>query len=251
MVSCAQTGTEHSSSGRGHMGSLASTRVAAPAQLSIFGGTVAYLAMALACLRQPGAQQPWSRLDIFSGGLLALLLISAGIEVCSGHRLFASSRALRQAVGVTYDRATMLLAPALAAGDALVFLDYGRWHLTPVLEQVSLQTVGLALAAGAMAWIARTDVQLFRHFEHPATLQTLMTTGPYRHIRHPRYAGILGVRLAYGLTLASAIGWGFAAVWVVVLLRRIRLEDAHLRTIFGESYDSYAGRTARLIPGLY
>jgi protein-S-isoprenylcysteine O-methyltransferase Ste14 len=233
------------------MGNHATRNPAVPAQLGLVLGTVAYLVMALACLREGGRSNPWSRLDMFSGGFLALLLLSSGIGLRIGRPLFGSSGALRQAAGIAYDRVTLLIAPALAAGDALVFLDYGRWHLTRALEQASLQAVGLALGAAAMAWIVRTDAQLVRHFEDAQSAHALMTTGPFRYIRHPRYAGILGVRAAYALTFASAIGWGLAATWLIVLLRRIRLEEGHLRTEFGESYDRYAARTSRLIPGLY
>ncbi len=232
------------------MGSAASTRPAR-AQLGIFVGALAYVATALACLRQSGAAQPWSRLDLFSGGFLALLLISTGTVLLLGRRLFISSSALRQAAGITYDRGTLLIAPALVAGDALVFLDYGHWHLTRALERAPLQAVGLVLGAAAMALIGRTDAQLVRHFGDERLVKALMTTGPFRYIRHPRYAGILGVRAAFALSFASAIGWGLAAGWLIVLLRRIRLEEAHLRAEFGDSYERYAARTSRLIPGLY
>lgn len=206
--------------------------------------------MALGCLRQGGTAQPWSRLDIFSGGFLALLLISASIGLAVGWRLFGSSDTLRQAAGATYDRATLLIAPALTAGDGLVFLDYGRWHVTRALEQAPLQAVGLALAVAAMAWIVRTDAQLVRHFESGGS-KALMTAGPFRYVRHPRYAGILGVRAAYALTVASAIGWILAAAWLIALLRRMRLEEAHLRATFGQEYERYAARTSRVIPGVY
>ncbi len=59
------------------------------------------------------------------------------------------------------------------------------------------------------------------------------------------------MRIAFALTFASLAGWLLAPVWYVIILRRIRLEERHLRTVFGGAYDVYARRTARLIPGLY
>lgn len=233
------------------MGTPAPRESAARAQWGFVGATVAYLVMALACLRQGGTSHPWSRLDAFSVGFLGLLLLSAGIGLVLGRPLFGSSGALRQVSGMTYDRATLVIAPALAAGDALVFLDYGHWHLAPVLDRAPLQALGLALGVAAMAWLIRTDAQLIRHFEDERSAQTLMTTGSFRYVRHPRYAGILGVRAAYALTFASPVGWVLVAAWLVVLLRRIRLEEAHLRAEFGDNYERYAARTSRLIPGLY
>ncbi len=78
-----------------------------------------------------------------------------------------------------------------------------------------------------------------------------MTTGPFHYVRHPRYSGILGVRAAYALTFASPVAWVLAVAWLVVLLRRIHLEEAHLRAEFGDRYERYAARTSRLIPSLF
>ncbi len=38
---------------------------------------------------------------------------------------------------------------------------------------------------------------------------------------------------------------------LVAILRRIRLEEAHLHKIFGAGYDAYASRTARLVPRIF
>lgn len=180
-----------------------------------------------------------------------MLLLSAGISLTLARGLVGSSNALGRAAGTTYDRATPVVGAVLAVGDALIFLDYAHWHLVPALERTPLQALGLALGASATALIARTDAQLARHFEDPASGRTLITTGPFGYVRHPRYAGILGVRVAYALTFASAIGWLLAVAWLIVLLRRLRLEETYLRAELGESYDRYAARTPRLIPGLY
>ncbi len=38
---------------------------------------------------------------------------------------------------------------------------------------------------------------------------------------------------------------------MIVLVRRIRLEEGYLRAEFGDNYEAYAARTSRLIPGLF
>jgi protein-S-isoprenylcysteine O-methyltransferase Ste14 len=40
-------------------------------------------------------------------------------------------------------------------------------------------------------------------------------------------------------------------MWIALVLRRIPLEEAHVRKAFGAAYDAYAARTARLLPGIY
>lgn len=74
--------------------------------------------------------------------------------------------------------------------------------------------------------------------------------GPFRWVRHPRYAGLLLSRLAFVLIFASAIGWALLVVWFAVILRRIRLEEAHLGRSFGDAWTRYAeGRASDLPPG--
>jgi protein-S-isoprenylcysteine O-methyltransferase Ste14 len=51
--------------------------------------------------------------------------------------------------------------------------------------------------------------------------------------------------------MGSVVAWVLGIGWVVLVARRIRLEERHLRSRYGERYDRYASRTARLVPGLY
>ena len=209
-----------------------------------------YFAVALGCLWQWGGGKPWSRLDLFSGGMLGLLALSTGVELFVGRALLASEAALHEASGAAYDAATLVAGAVLSAGDALIYLDYGHWRLAPALERAPLQSVGLVLGIAAVAWLLWTDAQLAAYFTGGSP-PTLMTHGPFRYVRHPRYAGVLAVRAALALSLASLVAWGLAGAWLIMLLRRIRLEEAHLRALFGVDYDRYAEHTPRLVPGNY
>jgi protein-S-isoprenylcysteine O-methyltransferase Ste14 len=78
--------------------------------------------------------------------------------------------------------------------------------------------------------------------------QTVITTGPYRHVRHPMYAGALLFIAGASLLLGS--WWGLAAVLVLAVLLgiRIQIEETALRAGL-EGYDEYAERVpCRLIP---
>jgi len=201
-----------------------------------------YFALALACLR---------RLDVFAGGFLGLMSLSVIYELAFGLPTLRSPGALREAVGMAYDRATLAVLPLLSAGDFLVFLDYGHRHLTPALWEGVLQSVGLLLSLMAIAWLAWTDTRLARHFAEAPTVQRIMREGPFRYVRHPRYAGIVAVRVALALVFSSPVGWLLAIAWTIVLLRRIRLEERYLQQRFGSDYEAYAQHTPRLIPGVY
>jgi protein-S-isoprenylcysteine O-methyltransferase Ste14 len=79
----------------------------------------------------------------------------------------------------------------------------------------------------------------------------LVTTGVYRYVRHPMYAAIWLSALTQPLLIHNWIAGAlaipaFGALW----LFRTPNEEAMLRASFGDSYESYARRTGRLLPRL-
>jgi len=211
----------------------------------------AYQAICLLCLRHWRGRDAWSDLDRFSGaffGLTALLLIYE-----SRFKLGVLQRPamLREAAGLSYDPATVRWGMILAVGDLAVFLDYAHWHLVPVLRLPGLQVAGLALYALAIACLMWADTFLARHFRADARVRQLMTTGPFRVVRHPRYLGLLLAKLAFAMLFASIVGWILLAATILLIWRRIRLEEVHLHQLFGSDYSLYAKRTPSLVPGIY
>jgi protein-S-isoprenylcysteine O-methyltransferase Ste14 len=91
--------------------------------------------------------------------------------------------------------------------------------------------------------------------------QGLVTSGPYRFIRHPQYLGMILMMLASTSwsvwVLTNTFGMGFLTpiqtigVWVVALLAYIilgYLEEQALTRQFGVAYISYQRQTPFLIP---
>jgi len=81
--------------------------------------------------------------------------------------------------------------------------------------------------------------------------QTVVTTGPYRYIRHPGYAGGLVFHLSVPVALGSL--WALLPVLATSALTLLRtfLEDRTLLLKL-KGYPEYAGRTRwRLIPGIW
>ncbi len=79
----------------------------------------------------------------------------------------------------------------------------------------------------------------------------LVTDGPYRFLRHPRYAGILLFLSGFALLYRSWPALCLVVLALLVLLWRIADEEALMREQFGAEWDDYARRTPRLVPGLY
>lgn len=89
-------------------------------------------------------------------------------------------------------------------------------------------------------------VRIQRDREH-----TVVTSGPYRLIRHPGYAGALVSSLAIPLLLGSLWALIPAALVVCLLILRTALEDRTLQEKL-DGYREYAGRVRyRLLPGVW
>lgn len=78
----------------------------------------------------------------------------------------------------------------------------------------------------------------------------LMTTGPYRWIRHPLYT--FGALLILALTFLTTLWWLglFLLPSLLALVWRTRYEEANLLARFGDEYQLYMQRTGRFLPKL-
>jgi protein-S-isoprenylcysteine O-methyltransferase Ste14 len=81
--------------------------------------------------------------------------------------------------------------------------------------------------------------------------QELITSGPYRFVRHPIYAGLMLMFLVtilyYGTLFLSII---FIAA-AVNFIYRTKQEEKLMIRLFGEKYLDYMKRTKSLIPWIY
>ncbi|MBI5081257.1 MAG: isoprenylcysteine carboxylmethyltransferase family protein [Chloroflexi bacterium] len=76
----------------------------------------------------------------------------------------------------------------------------------------------------------------------------LVTSGPYRWIRHPLYT--FGFIFACGITCLSALWWlGVGMIPpMIILMLRTSIEEARLIEAFGDDYRNYMKRTGRFFP---
>lgn len=112
--------------------------------------------------------------------------------------------------------------------------------------------VGGALLGSGVAfrvWAIQTLDTAFTAVVQTTAEQRLVTTGPYRWLRHPSYTGIVVALAGAALLFESVFG---AAVIVLVMLPvyayRIRLEERALVERFGDEYRSFAARRWALLP---
>lgn len=123
----------------------------------------------------------------------------------------------------------------------------------PVDEWGRALGFGLMFGGIYLRWAAvRTLGRHFSLFVATSPSQPLVTSGPYRVVRHPAYAGVLVTSAGLGLVYGSWWGSVFLAGAAVALFGyRIRVEEAALVSHFGSRYADYCVRTWRLIPWIY
>jgi protein-S-isoprenylcysteine O-methyltransferase Ste14 len=213
--------------------------------------SLSYLALSLVCLVGWGSSTPLARLDHYSGTYLCLRFLGSLHSLISSRAVFRSKRAMREWWALDSDPSGPVQVMLLMAADLAVFLDYGHWHLVSGLEQPLLQSLGLALYVVTTTWQIWTDTYLAKYFGQNNTEPIPMDHGPFRYVRHPRYAAAMVSKVALALVFASILGWALAAAWVFLLTRKIAIEEAYLQSVFGTTYEAYSQKTARILPGIY
>jgi protein-S-isoprenylcysteine O-methyltransferase Ste14 len=152
------------------------------------------------------------------------------------------------------DRGTRVVI-ALSLGAAIV-AAVGARAVAPELRLpaplrivgVIVMWLGLALRVWAIAALGsgfRTTVEV-----EPS--QAVVSSGPYRWLRHPSYTGLLLIVAGFGATFGN---WLSLAASVVLplpaIVWRIHVEEAELDRVLGDEYRTYQSGRARLIPGLW
>ncbi|HEY3566556.1 MAG TPA: isoprenylcysteine carboxylmethyltransferase family protein [Thermoanaerobaculia bacterium] len=141
---------------------------------------------------------------------------------------------------------------------------YGKLISPPVFGVLLLSIVGLfythrlfgrgpvsiglqAVAVLLMIWARVTFGMRSFHYAANPTEGGLVTTGPYRYMRHPIYAAILLFVWTGVAVNASPLSVALGLAATAMLALRIAFEERLVRRRYPE-YDDYARRTKRVIP---
>jgi protein-S-isoprenylcysteine O-methyltransferase Ste14 len=102
-------------------------------------------------------------------------------------------------------------------------------------------------AVALMIWARVAFGRRSFHASAEPTEGGLVTSGPYRYLRHPIYASILWFAAAGALSHVSTASLLLLALACVGAWLRIAAEERLLREMYPE-YAEYAARTKRVIP---
>lgn len=80
----------------------------------------------------------------------------------------------------------------------------------------------------------------------------LVTTGVYRHVRHPMYTAFFLWAVAQALLLANWVAGPAGLVGFGTLFAfRVRREERMMEERFGDAYRAYVAHTRRILPGIF
>jgi protein-S-isoprenylcysteine O-methyltransferase Ste14 len=195
----------------------------------------------------------WPRGWIYLG-LCVLGLVVNGAGVIRKNPELVRERWKKRADTKTFDKVFMVLytptvfvMPAVAGLDAVRF-GWSSMGPETLYIGVALHLVSILPIAAAMATnpFLETTVRIQTDRGH-----RVITTGPYRVVRHPMYVGAILHFLGTPLVLGSV--WTSVPVGTAILMFVVRaaLEDRTLRREL-PGYEEYAQRTRwRLLPGVW
>lgn len=132
----------------------------------------------------------------------------------------------------------------MALGTAGLVLSHSAF------SPMTVVVAGQVLAIGLMVWARVTFGGRSFHATATPTEGDLVTTGPYRFIRHPIYASVCLFAWVSTVGHPSVLSIGLAAAVSLGAAIRIRTEESLLRARYPE-YAAYARRTRRLVPFVF
>ena len=120
------------------------------------------------------------------------------------------------------------------------------------VHSVILAAIGAVLFACGIALAVWARLNLGRNWGMPMTQRAepeLITSGPYRFVRHPIYSGLLMAMLGTAF-VNNLFGLIVVAVLVAYFFYSGTVEERNLTATFPKAYPEYKSRTKMLIPFL-
>ena len=195
----------------------------------------------------------WPAAWIFLGSYV-LTILTVGLWVTRKHPDVVNERGKIAHNAKSWDKVLMTIySVMLFVVFAVAGLDAGRfgWSVMPIALQV-VGFVGLVLAMAVTYWAMATNPFLSTIVRiQDDRGHYVVTSGPYRYVRHPMYSAILIMWPAVALLLGSWWALLPAAVIVIIFVIRTALEDKTLQAEL-PGYVDYTQHTRyRLLPGVW
>lgn len=144
-------------------------------------------------------------------------------------------------------------------GFAFVF-TVRREPFTNIFQMNSSIQILLTIISGTLAiasvWLGLSAVKtLGKQWNIKAQIiegHELITTGPYKIVRHPIYSALFGLLIVTGYSITQL--WAFIIAIVLYFIGtifRTRVEEQLLIQHFGDQYEKYKKKVPAIIPYIY
>lgn len=189
-----------------------------------------------------------------AAGLPALAVLATGLL------LFAVALVARRwrrpaERGSRRDAASLIGIAVQGFGGVIAASGPVRATLDPLgsaaLVQAALTAALLAAALTLFVWATAAMGRNWSLVARTRSDHALITTGPFARMRHPIYTALALVVIALALALGHLPRLTLALpVYALGTWLRVRIEERLLHAMFGATYEAYAARVKRFVPGL-
>ncbi len=184
--------------------------------------------------------------------LFLLFLFERGYFQAKAMIVSGEARKIRESKRKTVTTILLFFVAQLWVVGSFIYLinpEMMEWARFPIPSWI--RWLGAIIAVLGMALEFSTQLYLGKNYSttlHISEEQSLVTSGPYRYIRHPMYTALITVGIGIGLLSTS---WyfllPFIATGIVIALRTRREEEAMIEK-FGDEYIQYTQGTGRFFP---
>jgi len=143
---------------------------------------------------------------------------------------------------------TVGIAAAAALNGFSKFFFLGGRTITVFFTGMAIMLIGMALRYWAVLSLGAS----FRTTIETDQNQKVVSTGPYKLIRHPSYCGWLLICFGYGIAVQNWLSLLVAVLLpLAALIYRIHVEEKVLVSSLGSEYVEYQKRTKKLVPWVW
>ena len=195
--------------------------------------------------------------------LLALTAVGLTIAVAAhlvGGRLGAAALVAAYLVWVLSEARITVGTPIQSAAETRTLVPYAVARVTTALtaaysapavpEKIGTVLAGVFVAGVTLrAWAIREFGVQYSHRVVRISEGGLISSGPYRVLRHPAYAGMLLANIGFAGFFASPASIAALALLIAAVLWRIRVEEDVLTE--SPQYRAFAETRCRIVPGVW
>lgn len=184
------------------------------------------------------------------------IIIALNIIATFGANIGAAKKGIRDKVGVFKDKPKTYLQtlPVILSTLTLVVLIVSLFQVGTLEysnNNQAIRIIGLLVYlvfSWVQIWITKVLGDNYTQDIAIKKEHQLVTSGPFKFIRHPQYLSQILIDLGGAMATLSFILAPIAIIQIPFLFMRAAFEDKLLEKHFGESFRSYKKKTGQIFP---